>query len=297
MEGFRYVPRDHCVCGADLQGAKRQVTKTASWGEIRFVCCPECRSLIQSPQIATPSLAAWYDSSEYRSQGRSGGAYLDYGADEAYRRMEAGSRYERDLAPYLCPGASVLEVGCATGSLLDLLNQQGHEAVGVDLSAYFASQARRHYGLDVIVGDLLTVNLIAKSFRMVVMLGTISNLQDLPRHLERIHQLLADGGILFFNMPEAGSWPARIYGHRFWMFAPSVSSFLTCKGVCTALDRAGFQIIRSRIDFQRPTLSKLMGHAGLHRLYALVNRSGLASASFKRSLPIPGIKAFWAMKK
>ncbi|MEW5722867.1 MAG: class I SAM-dependent methyltransferase [Thermodesulfobacteriota bacterium] len=298
MGRFEYIDRPGCVCGSELGGGGFKITRKFAWGEVTFIRCPQCGSMIQSPQITTRSLASWYDSPEYHAgQGRSGGAYLDYLAGEKHRRIEAAGRYERDLAGRMAPGSRILEVGCATGSLLSVLRDRGHQVVGVDLSTHFVAQARRLYDLDVRAGDLLAVDLPEAAFHLIVMLGTISNLQDLPAHLARVHQLLRPGGLLFFNMPEARSLPARIYGKNFWMYAPSVSSFMTILGAGLALGRAGFQVERCRVDFQEPTLTKLLGHARLHRLYPILGRLGLDSMRLPFPMPIPGVLAVWAVKK
>ena len=45
------------------------------------------------------------------------------------------------LKTQIAPGASVLDLGCGTGSLAVLLAEEGHEVTGVDLSARMLEQA------------------------------------------------------------------------------------------------------------------------------------------------------------
>src|SRR5262249_50932459 len=175
---FSYVERAACVCGEPLTDSARAIVLEAAWGHVRFVACPVCRSWCQSPRIAPQSLSAWYDSEHYQgSPGVAGSAYVDYVGDEAERVAEARRRYRRDLAPYLPPGRGrVLEVGCATGSLLSVLRDAGHDVTGIDLSPRFAAVARQRYGLDVIVADVMSADVPGDRFDIVVLLGTAANL-------------------------------------------------------------------------------------------------------------------------
>jgi SAM-dependent methyltransferase len=292
---FTYIERQNCVCGSALAPSDPVIEKTFAWGNVRFVNCSRCFSWIQSPQVSVESLTSWYDSEDYQSAGASkDGAYLDYASEEQQRRDEARSRFYRDLAPTLKPKSRVLEVGCASGSLLSVLGDAGHEVYGIDLSAKFAEQARCLYGIPVEVGDFLAYHGTNGPFDLVMMLGTVSNLQDAEKHLAHAGRLLKPGGWLYFNMPIANSLVARLYGKNYWMFAPSVTNFFTEQGIRAALDRAGFRIVKVRHDRQMPTVSKLLGHARVQWAYPLAMRLGVTRLTAPFSLPIPGIIAVWA---
>ncbi len=294
-QAFTYIERRTCVCGRPLEPADPVIERTFAWGNVRFVNCQLCFSWIQSPQISVESLTSWYDSEDYQSAGANkDGAYLDYGSEEQQRREEARGRFCRDLATILSPGSRVLEVGCASGSLLSVIGDAGHEVYGIDLSVKFAEQARSLYGIPVEGGDFLAYQGMGEPFDLIMMLGTVSNLQDAEKHLAHASRLLKPDGWLYFNMPVANSLIARLYGKNYWMFAPSVTNFFTQQGIRAALDRAGFRIVKVRHDRQMPTVSKLLGHARLQWVYPLAMRLGVTRLTAPFSLPIPGIIAVWA---
>src|SRR5207244_2439117 len=120
-------PREFCVCGLPLPTTAQAYSRAYAWGAVYFKRCPSCRSWCQSPQIISDSLAAWYDSDIYQgSTTHSGAFYSNYLADEPNRLREARVRFSRDLAAILPPsGAEVLEIGCASGSLLVALRDAG----------------------------------------------------------------------------------------------------------------------------------------------------------------------------
>lgn len=294
---FEYQSRTACPCGGELSAARAHRHLAHAWGALTFAQCPACGSWCQAPQITAASLASWYDSDEYQgSAHHAGSVYANYAADEVCRRREAKARYARDLRPWLVPNrpARILEIGCASGSLLAELQQAGHEVTGVDLSPRFAELARRQ-GINLMVGDFLTVSLPSAHFDLILMFGTASNLPDLPRALERIRSLMAPGGLLIFNFPAADSLIARLYGASFWMFAPSVSTFATRLGMTAALARVGLEMVETRVDRQMPSLSKMLVHSKVGRLLPFLHRSPEAGRGWMSPvrLPIPGVRIAW----
>jgi len=295
---FSYHERKTCICGAALAPDGEYVKKDTAWGEVGFMRCRRCGSWAQSPQIDTQSLAGWYDSREYVSARDEGeGVYLNYLDEEKQRKAEAASRYRVDIAPFLPAGANVLEIGCATASLLAVIRDEGHRITGIDLSGQFTRMARELNGIDVIVDDFLNYSGQSREFDMIIMLGTVSNLQDLTASLDKAKRMLKPGGRIFLNFPAADSLVARLYGKRFWMFTPSVSAFMTKPGCAMALAASGFDIEKMKMDWQSPSLSKLLGHARLGFLFPLLQRLGLDKSGFSFSIPIPVVYNVMAVKK
>lgn len=289
---FEYENRITCICGQILLNSNNRIKKHFPWGEVRFIQCHHCGSWCQSPQISLISLIKWFDSPDYQgSISGSGVAYINYITDENHRLVEAKNRYERDLKSDLSSGSRVLEVGCSTGCLLSVLRDHGCEVVGVDLSRKFVEAAKIFYGLDVKLGDLYELDLPKNYFDVIILLGTIGNLQNLPKYLKLFHELLKPNGLLFFNYPEADSPIVKyLYRSRFWMFTPSVDCFMSRKGCIEVLKGSGFQLLSIRPDIQRPSFQKFFNHARLNFLIPPFKRIGIERASLPFALPIPSIK-------
>lgn len=296
-EAFEYTPRVLCVCGTRVIKLKPALVRQTAFGLVSFVRCTACGTYVQSPQITVDSLAIWYNSLEY--QGGSGGVgatYLDYSRDERARIIEAKSRFNRYLAPILPPRARVLEIGCATGSLLSIIRAAGHTVSGVDLSARFAAFAHELYELDVVTGDFLQMMCPAGTLDAVIMLGTISNLQNLDSSLVKIRTLLKTDGFLLFNFPYADSFVAKLYGPKYWMFAPSVSNFMSVAGCQAALACAGLALQSIGTDYQQPSLGKLLHHSRLDRVLPETFLRH-ANRPLPLPLPIPPVKIARAIKR
>jgi 2-polyprenyl-3-methyl-5-hydroxy-6-metoxy-1,4-benzoquinol methylase len=99
----------------------------------------------------------------------------------------------------LPPGAHILEVGCGTGWLAEELARHG-TVTAVDLADDVIARAReRHPDITYIAGDVMTVNLRAGAYDLVVTLETLSCFSDQPAFVARLRWLLKPGGHLLLT--------------------------------------------------------------------------------------------------
>ena len=189
------------------------------------------------------------------------------------------------------PRSHVLEIGCATGSLLAVIREHGHEVSGIDLSPTFAAAARRLHDLDVKAGDFLDTEFPAGYFDAVLAMGTVSNFREFRACMDRVRVVLKPGGFVLFNFPAADSrWVRLLYKERFWMFTPSVTTFMTVRGCTQALRRAGFASAKVSNDRQRPSLRKLLHHGKADVLLPALKAIGMADALVPFAFPVPSVR-------
>jgi SAM-dependent methyltransferase len=104
----------------------------------------------------------------------------------------------------------VLDVGCATGYIAELVRHLGHEVVGVELNRTMAAKARQR-GLEVLEHDLEEpLPLPDNSFDLVHACEIIEHLFDTEAFLHHVHAVLAPGGTLVLSTPNLNS-----LGNRF----------------------------------------------------------------------------------
>ncbi|MBC7187293.1 MAG: class I SAM-dependent methyltransferase [Calditrichaeota bacterium] len=130
-------------------------------------------------------------------------------AEKHFQEQQAFARSY--LVPYFrqhLPGFSdmrVLEVGCAEAGLLDVLHEQGIEAVGLELSpTRVAIAQRKNPDLPVYVGDITDPRcgqVVGTGFDLVVMRDVIEHVAERARAMENIRALLKVGGYLFVSFP------------------------------------------------------------------------------------------------
>lgn len=93
-------------------------------------------------------------------------------------------------------GLSILEVGCGTGWMSDILSTYGH-VTGIDLADEVLERARQRLPhINFIAGSIFDVDLEPAQFDVIVTLDTLSHIADKPAFFERMSQLLNQDGCL-----------------------------------------------------------------------------------------------------
>ena len=105
---------------------------------------------------------------------------------------------ESESAPY-----AILDFGCGPGRDLEHFRSLGHEAVGLDGSAAFATMARAHSGCEVLHQEFLAMDLPECRFDGVFANAALFHVpsQELPRVLGELRAALKPRGVLFSSNP------------------------------------------------------------------------------------------------
>ncbi len=125
--------------------------------------------------------------------------YADPRLAVLYDQLSPWGRSDDFYLGLVMSAASVLDVGCGTGSLLRRARQDGHggRLVGLDPAAAMLDQARARTDVDWILGDLGTVS-FDHEFDLVIMTGHVFQVfctdDDIAAALTAVRATLADGG-------------------------------------------------------------------------------------------------------
>ncbi len=98
--------------------------------------------------------------------------------------------------------ARVLEIGCAHGGFVALLQWAGYKAVGIEMSPWVADFARKTFGVQVLTGPVEEQPFEPGSFDIVVMNDVIEHLPDPVGTLRHCAGLLGPGGLFLVQTPE-----------------------------------------------------------------------------------------------
>jgi SAM-dependent methyltransferase len=141
-------------------------------------------------------------------------------------------------------GLLVLDFGCGEGFLLDAVRRLGHRGVGVEICATSARTAREK-GHDVrfALDDLAP---LAGTLDAAFAIHVLEHVPDVEETLGALAALLAPGGRFHFEVPNAASLQARIFGRR-WLHLEAdlhVHHF-TPESFSALLSRHGFVAART----------------------------------------------------
>jgi 2-polyprenyl-3-methyl-5-hydroxy-6-metoxy-1,4-benzoquinol methylase len=109
---------------------------------------------------------------------------------------------------------TVLDIGCATGSLLAALRERGWEGTGVEISRPQAEYARKERGLDVRNVPLEENHFPAASFDVVLASHLIEHLNDPAGLVREVRRILVPQGRFIVTTPNIDGFQARLFRGR-----------------------------------------------------------------------------------
>ena len=177
------------------------------------------------------------------------------------------------LPPVVAQGTSrALELGCAQGSYLEQLRQNGWTCVGVEPAAKVAASTAAK-GFDVRVGSLEEVvhqnpqdkagrsTFAPSSFDAVIAWMVVEHLHDPLVTLKLVRELLVPGGHLLISVPNFGCWERSFFG-RYWyaLQLPTHLQHFNQKTLCQLFHASDFELVE--LIHQR-NVNNLVGSVGL----------------------------------
>jgi demethylmenaquinone methyltransferase / 2-methoxy-6-polyprenyl-1,4-benzoquinol methylase len=145
---------------------------------------------------------------------------ISLGQDRRWRRHTVA-------ALQLAPGASVLDLGCGTGDLCNVLAAAGHRPAGVDFSAGMLAAA--HTRAPLVRADALTLPVADAAVDGVVSGFALRNFVDLDCFFRECARVLRPGGRLAALETAEPASPLLRAGHHLWfrLVVPFVGASLS----------------------------------------------------------------------
>lgn len=101
------------------------------------------------------------------------------------------------ISNYIPNKGKVLDIGCATGVFLDMMQHKGFEPYGVDISDYASKYARDNFGVKTFKGKLEDSKFKDEFFDVITMWDFIEHVNNPTEILNIANRLLRKGGMLF----------------------------------------------------------------------------------------------------
>lgn len=165
-------------------------------------------------------------------------------SDEEYRNEEDGRRIAAkkilNKLKKISKKGRILDIGCATGFLLDEARQKGWEAHGVELSKWCVEHAKNNLGLNVFCGLLKDARFEDDFFDAVVLNDVIEHLSDPKDTLAEIRRVLKKDGIICINTPDIDSMLSKLLKAKWWGINQAHLFYFTKLTLSKMLKSTGF---------------------------------------------------------
>lgn len=174
----------------------------------QFVRCGGCGLERIDPAPSDETLAAIYGKHYYDAWGL-------HDNESVVAELKRGTfGYVFDMLPRSVRGGKLLDLGAATGFLLEVAKERGFEPYGLELSEFGASEIARKFGEGRAfrgeIEDVKFPDAGPGSFNVVTMCDYIEHVRDPRGALERVKKLLAPGGVIAVTTPDAGSISRKV---------------------------------------------------------------------------------------
>jgi 2-polyprenyl-3-methyl-5-hydroxy-6-metoxy-1,4-benzoquinol methylase len=152
--------------------------------------CLHCGLVFVDPVPELTDLSTHYDE----------GYYAEWMEGQKEQRSRMWGRRLKSLEKHRRPGR-LLDVGCATGTFLQLAQDSGWEVRGTEYSAYAAKYTAEHLKADIFCGELVDARYEEASFDVVTFWHVLEHVTDPTRYLEDARRILKPSGLLVIAVP------------------------------------------------------------------------------------------------
>jgi 2-polyprenyl-3-methyl-5-hydroxy-6-metoxy-1,4-benzoquinol methylase len=198
-----------------------------------IVECLSCGLVYANPRYDSGEMLARYEAVEDP-------LYIE----ERQGRVLTFERHLRPLEKIVPPGDGrrLLDVGCYTGVFIEIADQHGWDAWGVEPSQWAAAHARST-GLQVVEGTMATADFEDATFDVITMWDVIEHLEQPSAEVGQAFRLLKPGGVLVAHTMDLDSLFARLMGRRWpWLMEMHIY-FFTRRTLSKLVEKAGFRVI------------------------------------------------------
>lgn len=197
-----------------------------------FVQCKGCGVVYQNPQPVLEKLLERYDDQYFQYEIQNEAPFL--------RLILKGLE---DVGFPLNPpqkNALFLDVGCATGLLLDDMRNKGWATLGVEVCKESSEYGRKVRKLDIRTNTLETAGLPSESVDVAHMSHLIEHVTEPLSFLKEVQRVLKPGGTILVTTPCTSSLQALWFGPR-WRSAIADHLYLfSKKNLLRSLQKVGF---------------------------------------------------------
>lgn len=202
-----------------------------------IVKCQSCRLMFVREKLSQKELDYYYEKTMRLADNDF--VYLN---NENLENLKYYYRNLRALIEKWVPKGRILDIGCNTGSFLDVMDNC--ECFGVERSLTHAKIAKEKYGNNIFTGVFEDYQAPKFLFDCITLQDVLDHMADPVEALKKCNTLLQPKGLLVVKVHDLSSIYAKLMGRRFYAFIPPLHlCYFTRTALNQALKEAGFSLV------------------------------------------------------
>ena len=249
-----------------------------------IVSCTNCKMVYVNPRLKDDLIRTIYKKNYFIKKDYS---FSDFGYGDyeltAHLRDKTFNRWYAEFAPFLLrQQGKAMDVGCATGRFLNILQNKGWDTNGLELDVdmYNALLAK---GFSVKNTPVEEYDL-PEQYDLITLFDVIEHVTRLEDCFKKLYQMLTNNGSLVMVTPNITSFQKKVFGKKWFQFKPwEHISYFSPETMERLANRHGLKIIH---------LSECGQYADMSFVHHRLLRYGFdrTAAIFKLFLSLPGLK-------
>ncbi len=216
--------------------------RTLLWNckDYSFSKCNNCKLIYQHPQPVQKDLSLRYGSDYFEYEINNEKVFFNL-----MLKTLADIKFENLISGFRIPGSEFLDVGCATGLLLEYMNSMGWVSRGVELCESSANYGNKTRKVDIYNGTLEEAEYSDNQFSVIHSSHLIEHLTSPSDYVKEVYRILKPGGYFITTTPNAASLQAILFGKN-WRSAIADHMFLfSVSTLSEMIKKHGFSIIKT----------------------------------------------------
>ena len=245
---------------------------------IHVLVCDECGLGFSDDGVTQPQLDEYYaklakygDLSLY-SQNEEADSSLESEAPWEFERADALADFVASIA---APDVHIYDVGCSTGTLMELLRRRGFSQIrGCDPLESAVLIARDRRGLDVEQGWVGSLD-VSQHIDVILLSHVLEHVLELRTAIEQLRDKLTSGGRVFIEVPDASRFADYVHAPYQDFNTEHVNHF----------SAASLSYLMQQFGFEEERLEQVMIRSGPAHPYPAIRGCWLLRGSGTPSLP------------
>ncbi len=224
----------NCPCCGSLPGNHREFY---TYPLFSYVKCRKCSLVFQNPQPVFDDLAKRYDGEYFDYEICNGDVFLDL-------MLKGLDDVSFDSLDFSSGEKTVLDIGCATGKLLNYFREKGWRTSGVEICREAAEYGNRLYNVNISTRPLEENAFPDSTFSFIHASHLIEHLNNPDTFLNEVYRILKPGGYLALVTPNIDGFQSVLFGKN-WRSAIADHMFLfSCRTLVRMAVKCGFTAVR-----------------------------------------------------